>query len=134
MVQLGEDWRHRGICISEKNATANAYEGPPESLQDGLSFEIAVKLLRSVPALAVAFYSESPSLALDDKVNAVGTNRPLRVHSIAGRVKPIENEFLKHRLRSPAQRHDRSHESLWVANVLDQTAAQVAGFEVSDRV
>ncbi len=71
MTQLGKDWRHSGICISEKDTATNTNEDPPESLQDGLSFEVVVKLLLSVPALAIAFHSEPPSLTFDDKVNAV---------------------------------------------------------------
>jgi len=109
MTQLGKDWRHSGIWISEKDTATNTNEDPPESLQDGLSFEVVVKLLRSVPALAIAFYSEPPSLTLDDKVNAVRTDRPMRVHSIAGGVKPTKDELLKHRFRSPALFLDRSH-------------------------
>ena len=109
MTQLGKDWRHSGIWISEKDTATNTNEDPPESLQNGLSFEVVVKLLLSVPALAIAFYSEPPSLTLDDKVNAVRTDRPLRVHSIAGGVKPTMDELLKHRFRSPALFLDRSH-------------------------
>ena len=109
MTQLGKDWCHSGIWISEKDTATNTNEDPPESLQHGLSFEVVVKLLLSVPALAIAFYSEPPSLTLDDKVNAVRTDRPLRVHSIAGGVKPTMDELLEHRFRSPALFLDRSH-------------------------
>jgi len=109
MTQLGKDWRHSGICISEKDTATNTNEDPPESLQHGLSFEVVVKLLRSVPALAIAFHSEPPSLTLDDKVNAVRTDRPLRVHSIAGGVKPAMDELLEHRFCSPTLFLDRSH-------------------------
>ena len=131
MTQLRKDWRHRGICISEKDTAANAYEDPPESLQDGLSFAVAVKLLQRVPALAVAFDSETPRLSLDDEVYAVSTYRPLWMHSIAGGEEPTENELLKYRFRSPALFLDRSHEGLRIASVLDETAAEVAGLEVS---
>jgi hypothetical protein len=132
VTQLGKDWGHRGICISEKDTAANTYEDPPESLQDGLSLVIAVNLVRSVPALAIAFHSEAPRLAVDDNVYAVGTDRPLWMHSIAGSDEPTENEFLEHRLCSLALILNHSHESLRVASVLDETAAQVTGLEVSD--
>jgi hypothetical protein len=60
-----------------------------------LPVNVVLKLLRSVPFLTIALDGKSTAPALDDEVDTVCANRPLRLHSITGGQQPLEHQFLE---------------------------------------
>src|SRR5262249_29257351 len=62
-------------CIrrSEKDTTADLDEDLAESFENGLAFEVTLKLLPCMPALPIALHGEAPCLALDHEVNPISS-------------------------------------------------------------
>lgn len=123
LIQSREHWCHRSVGSAEKDAAADADEEPAEPFEDRLSFEVTVKLLRSVPALAIAFHSEASLFPFDHEVNPVRADRPLRLHSETSREQSLEHLRFKHRISSLAVFLHRSKKCLRVAGMLDEPTA-----------
>jgi len=127
LIKLHEHWRHRGVGVPEEDASADANELPPKPFKNSLSVEVVLKLLWRVPLLPIALDCKSPSLAFDDKVDPGCTHRPLGLHSITSRQKPLEHRPLERRqVGARALHFNRSQQCLRVTRMLDEPAPKVA--------
>ena len=82
MVKSRPQRGHRRVRVTKEQAAADAYKRPSKPLKNSLPFEVAVKLLGRVPSLSIALHCQLSSLPFDYEVDAVGSDRPLRLHSI----------------------------------------------------
>jgi hypothetical protein len=100
VIEFGENRYHCGVWVAEEDAATDADKDPTKTFEHGLAFEVAVQLLRSVPALTIALDGEPSSAAFGHEVNAVGAYRPLRLDTIPGIDQASHDHLLEWRIRA----------------------------------
>src|SRR5262245_12738380 len=130
MVEFGEHRNHPCVWVSEKDTATDANEDPTEAFENSLSLKVTLKLLRSVPLLAITLDGKPPGLSFNDKINAIRTHRPLGLHTITSGKQTLEHQHLEGGLGALALFFHHAQQCLWVTCVLDEPASEVSGFEM----
>src|SRR5438309_1420649 len=84
LAQSRENGCHRFVRVQEELAAAHADEAPAEPLEDGLPRHVLAQLLLRRRLVTVALDGQAATSALDDQIDRVVPDPPVRQHAIAG--------------------------------------------------
>src|SRR2546423_3155698 len=84
LAQAGEHGLHRLVGIDEELAAAHAHEAPAEPLENGLPRHVLAELLDGCRLVAVALDRQAAPSALDDQIDGVVTDPPVRQDARTG--------------------------------------------------